>query len=226
MNTPGLMLAPTMSAGFTFTIIHVNETQTDRLIELATPQDLCDLAALLRDTERYVIESIRSNSTGETAAVASTSRLHNTAGKYTGKDDRVLLVRVQKDFPATGEVHAPYATGHLVAGGMRGSHNMPLMPVQLNSPVSYFDGPPSVSCAAFCVHDGRLTEPVDCFASPFWNSVRNRVAAKSIDMRAQEFFGPAMLPISELEYTGITEPLASLEARFFLRGERKQREAG
>ena len=214
MNTPGLMLAPSMKAGFTFSIMDVNETESDRFIELSTPEDIFDIAALLRDTERYVVESIRTNSSGDDVAVASTSRLHNIAGKYTGKDDPVLLVRVQKDFPATGEVLTPYATGHFVAGCMRGSHNMPLMPVRLNSGISYFDGPPSVSCAAFCVHDGRLTEPVDCFASPFWNTVRNRVANKAIDMRNQGFFGAAMLPMSELEYTGITDRLEGLDPRF------------
>ena len=71
------------------------------------------------------------------------------SGKYTGKDDPVMLVRVQKMFPATGEVLAPYAVGPYVAGSMRGSHHMPLMPVGLNSDISYFAGPPVVSCAAF-----------------------------------------------------------------------------
>jgi fructose 1,6-bisphosphate aldolase/phosphatase len=37
-------------------------------------------------------------------------------------------------------------------------------------------------------------------------------------MRRQGFFGAAMLPMSELEYTGITEKLAALEGRFRLRG--------
>ena len=46
---------------------------------------------------------------------------------------------------------------------MRGSHQMPLMPVTLNSGISYFDGPPVVSCAGFCVHNGKLTEPIDGF---------------------------------------------------------------
>lgn len=43
-----------------------------------------------------------------------------------------MLVRVQKDFPATGEVLAPYSLGHFVAGGVRESHQMPLIPMQLN----------------------------------------------------------------------------------------------
>ncbi len=217
MTTPGLLLAPALTKGFRFVIMDVNYTEGDRVIELEAPEDLYRIAALLRDPERYVIESVWSRDSGEIAAVASTTRLHNIAGKYVGKDDPVMLVRVQKMFPATGEVLAPYATGHFVAGGMRGSHNMPLMPVPLNSGISYFDGPPVVSCAAFCVHEGRLTEAVDAFAHPFWQRVRERVADKALEMRRQGFFGAAMLPMSELEYTGITQMLAELEERFTLR---------
>lgn len=217
MNTPGLILAPGMGQGFRFVVMDVSHAGGDRVIELEAPGDLYALAALLRDTERYVVESVWSRASGGQAVTASTSRLHNIAGKYTGKDDPVMLVRVQKDFPATGEVLAPYALGAYVAGCMRGSHQMPLMPVELNSGISYFDGPPVVSCAAFSVHDGVLTEPVDVFAHPFWDTVRERVTGKAIDMRRQGFFGAAMLPMSELEYTGIMETLASLEGRFRVR---------
>ena len=217
MNTPGLMLAPSMAKGFRFVILDVNNTEGDRVIELNAPEDLYDIAALLRDTERYVVESVWSRSSNAQSAVASTSRLHNIAGKYTGKDDPVLLVRVQQSFPATGEVLAPYAHGPYVAGGMRGSHQMPLMPVPLMSGVSYFDGPPVVSCAAFSMHGGKLTEAVDAFAHPFWNTVRNTVSGKAMGMRRQGFFGAAMLPMAELEYTGIMEKLKALDTRFQLR---------
>jgi fructose 1,6-bisphosphate aldolase/phosphatase len=217
MTTPGLVLSPKMSAGFRFLVMDVANTEGDRIIDLAAPEDLYNLAALLRDSERYVIESVWSRSSGEQAAVVATSRLHNIAGKYTGKDDPVMLVRAQMSFPATGEVLAPFAVGHFVAGGMRGSHNMPLMPVPLNSSISYFDGPPVVSCAAFSVHDGRLTEPLDAFAHPFWDHVRDRVSAKAIEMRRQGVFGAAMLPMSELEYTGIVEKLRELDKRFEVR---------
>lgn len=217
MNTPGLILAPAMSAGFRFVIMDVNHTEGDRIIELNAPEDLYAIAALLRDPERYVIESVWSRESGEQAVSASTSRLHNIAGKYTGKDDPVMLVRVQKDFPATGEIIAPYAIGHYVAGCMRGSHQMPLMPVKLNSGISYFDGPPVVSCASFCVHNGKLTEPVDVFAHPFWDTVRQNVSNKAMDMRRQGFIGGAMLPMSELEYTGIMEKLGELDTHFHVR---------
>jgi len=222
MNTPGLILSPGMSKGFRFVIMDVNYTAGDRVIELDAPEDLYSIATLLRDTERYVVESVWSRSTGEQAAAISTSRLHNIAGKYTGKDDPVMLVRVQKDFPATGEVLAPYAIGPYVAGAMRGSHQMPLMPVPLNSGISYFDGPPIVSCAAFAMQRGKMTEPVDAFAHPFWDNVRDNVANKAIDMRRQGFFGAAMLPMSELEYTGIVEKLKALEERFTVRAEQSE----
>lgn len=218
MNTPGLMLSPSMGAGFKFVIMDVNYTEADRVIELNAPEDLYAIATLLRDTERYVVESIWSRKTGEQAAAVSTSRLHNIAGKYTGKDDPVMLVRAQKTFPATGEILEPYAIGPYVAGCMRGSHQMPLMPVPLNSGISYFDGPPVVSCAAFAMHDGKFTEPVDAFAHPFWDTVREHVSNKAMEMRRQGFFGAAMLPMSELEYTGIMEKLAELDERFTVRG--------
>jgi len=214
MTTPGLMLAPTMAKGFRFVIMDVSHTAGDRTIQLDAPEELYDIAALLRDNERYVVESIWSRSSGEQSVAVSTSRLHNIAGKYTGKDDPVMLVRVQKNFPATGEVLAPYAIGHYVAGCMRGSHQMPLMPVPLGSGISYFDGPPVVSCAAFAMHEGKMTEAVDAFAHPFWERVRDRVSDKAMEMRRQGFFGAAMLPMSELEYTGIMEKLATLDGRF------------
>ena len=217
MNTPGLLLSPQLAKGFRFVIMDVTHAAGDRIIELNAPEDLYDIAALLRGTEQYVVESVWSRASGTQAAVASTSRLHNIAGKYTGKDDPVMLVRVQMDFPATGEVLEPYALGAFVAGGMRGSHAMPLMPVPLGSGVSYFDGPPIVTGAAFSVHQGKLTEPVDVFAHPFWDEVRSRVAGKAMDMRKQGFFGAAMLPMDELEYTGITTVLKRLQAKFKVR---------
>ncbi len=225
MNTPGLILSPKMSRGYRFVIMDVNHTEGDRVIELNAPEDLYEIATLLRDTERFVVESVWTRATNEQAAVVATSRLHNIAGKYTGKDDPVMLVRAQMNFPATGEVLAPFEIGHYVAGGMRGSHNMPLMPVRLRTGISYFDGPPIVSCAAFSVHNGKLTGPVDAFDHPFWDSVRNRISAKAAEMRRQGFFGAAMVPMQELEYTGIMEKLEVLEKRFVVREEERKKAA-
>jgi len=217
MHCAGLILSPVLKKGFKFVIMDVNNTEEDRIIELNTPEETYDIAALLRDTGRFVVESIWSRESGEQVVSASTTRLHNIAGKYVGKDDPVMLVRTQKDFPATGEVLSPFTIGHFVAGFMRGSHNGPLMPVKKNSPISFFDGPPVVSCLAFSVKNGKLTEPADAFDQPYWDYVRQNVSQKAEAIRRQGFVGPAMLPMTELEYTGVMETLKELEKRFILR---------
>jgi fructose 1,6-bisphosphate aldolase/phosphatase len=74
-----------MSKGFTLMIMDVEHTEGDKVIDLNAPEDLYDIAALLRDNERFVIGSIRSRENGDISAVVSTTRLHNIAGKYTGK---------------------------------------------------------------------------------------------------------------------------------------------
>ncbi|MBL8792895.1 MAG: fructose 1,6-bisphosphatase [Planctomycetia bacterium] len=217
MNTGGLLLSPELTKGFRFRVQDVNYTEGDRIIDLTTPEDMYDLAALLRDNDRYVVESVYSRHDGDQAAAVSTQRLHNIAGKYTGKDDPVMLVRVQKHFPATGEILAPFSVAHYVGGFMRGSHIGPLMPVKCGTGCSYFDGPPIVSCWGFCVHNGRLTEPMDLFDHPFWDTVRARAAEKAMEIRRQGFSGPAMLPYSELEYGGIVRILERLDGRFTVR---------
>jgi len=217
MHCAGLMLSPKMKAGFKFTIMDVSYIKGDRIIELNAPEDIYNIVALLRDNQRFVVESIHSRADNDIVVSVSTTRLHNVAGTYTGKDDPICLVRTQGAFPATGEVLSPYQIGHFVAGFMRGSHNGPLMPVALNTPTSFFDGPPLVSGAAFCVHDGRLTEPADVFNHPYWDYIRNKVSRKATDIREQGFSGPAMLHMEELEYGGITERLDVLDKKFKVR---------
>jgi fructose 1,6-bisphosphate aldolase/phosphatase len=68
------------------------------------------------------------------------------------------------------------------------------------------------------MREGKMTEAVDVFAHPFWDTVRDTVSHKAIGMRRQGFFGAAMLPMSELEYTGITQKLEKLDERFKVRG--------
>ncbi len=217
MYNAGLMLSPSMKDGFKFVIMDVAYTEGDRIIELNAPEDLYDIAALLRDNQRFVVESIYSRTTGDVAAAVSTTRLHNIAGKYTGKDDPVMLVRVQGAFPATGEVLSPFNIGHYVAGFMRGSHTGPLMPVKRNSTISFFDGPPVVSSSAYCVHEGKFTEPADAFDHPYWDYVRNNVSRKATEIRQQGFSGCAMLPYGELEYGGIVEKMKKLDGKFTVR---------
>lgn len=218
MHCSGLMLSPAMSKGFRFSIMDVMYTEGDRVIELDAPKQLYDIAALLCENERFVVEKVTSRTNGEITAVVSTTRLHNIAGKYTGKDDPVQLARAQGSFPAVGEILSPYAIGHYVAGFMRGSHVGPLMPCKRGATTSYFNGPPIVTASAFCIHNGILTEPVDCFDHPFWDHVRNRVSRKAIEIRRQGFSGCAMLPMSELEYGSIVERLERLDSQFKVRG--------
>lgn len=216
-HCPGLLISTEMSKGFEFTIMDVSHTEADRVIKLNAPEELYDIAALLRDIEKYVIESIHSRQDGEQAAAVCTVRLHNIAGKYTGKDDPVALVRTQKQFPATGEILSPYAIAPFVGGDCRGSHNIPLMPVKLNSTISHFDGPAIISAAGFCVHEGKFTEPVDLFDHPAWDYIREKAMKKTLAIREQGFFGAAMLGLGELEYTGIMERLKVLDEKFVVR---------
>lgn len=214
MYNSGLILSPTVGQGFTFTVMDVEHTTGDRLIDLRTPEETHDLAALLRDNGRFVVSAIHSRANGEQTVSACTTRLRNIAGRYVGKDDPIMLVRTQKAFPATGEVLAPFEIGHFVAGFMRGSHVGPLMPVRAGTGVSFFDGPPIVSCLAFSLREGKLSEPVDVFDHPYWDHIRDRISRKAHDIRAQGFSGSAMLPYSDLEYGGITERMKKLDTRF------------
>jgi len=217
MYCSGLILAPGMKNGFEFTIMDVSHTDGDKVIRLNAPEDLYNIAALLRDPERFVIKSIHTrDGNRDIAAVVSTTRLSLIAGKYVGKDDPVSLVRLQSQFPATGEILSPYVITPLVAGFMRGSHTGPLMPVKRGTSVSYFDGPPIVSGTAYCIKDGKLTQPSDVFNHPFWDEVRREASQKAMWIRRQGFFGPAMLPYSELEYGGIVEKMEELEGRFIV----------
>lgn len=220
-HNAGLLLAPDMKAGFTYTIMDVNYTEADKVIKLRVPEDIYEINALLRDPNHYVIESVVENASGLTGAVVSTSRLHNIAGKYVGKDDPVAIVRSQKQLPSTGEVLSPWASAYYVLGDNRGSHHVAVMPVKQNTIVSYFDGPTIVSAAGFCVHDGKLTESVDLFDQPFWDVIREKASLKTLEMRSQGFYGPAMAGMDELEYTGVVEILKRLESKFTIRKAKK-----
>lgn len=216
-HNAGLLLAPDFRAGFTYNIMDVNYTHADRVVTLTVPQDYYDICTLLRDPNHYVVESVVENATGLTAAVASTSRLHNIAGKYVGKDDPVAIVRSQKQFPSTGEILSPWALAHYTLGDNRGSHHVAVMPVKQNTIISFFDGPTIVSAAGYCVHEGKLTEAVDLFDHPFWTTVQEKATEKTLAIRAQGFFNPAMGPQDEMEYTGVMENLKRLDKKFVVR---------
>ncbi len=215
MYCAGLML-PQMKKGFRFEVIDMDHAGRDRVLSLDAPEELYDLAVLLRDEHRFGIHGIWSRQyPQQQVAAVSAHRLHTIAGKYTGKDDPVALVRTQGIFPAPEEVVSPFTTAHLVGGDARGSHNMPLMPVALNTAVAGTYCLPLVACAAYSVTaEGKLSEREDMFGNPAWDATRLKAQRRAEEIRQQGYFGAAMLPTSELEYGAIRDVLADLEKRF------------
>lgn len=219
MYCAGLML-PRMIKGFTFRIIDMDNTKGDSIIELNAPEDYYKISILLRDNERFGIDSIVSRTDGEVAASVSAQRLHNIAGTYTGKDDPVAIVRNQGIFPAPEELTSPFAKAHYVGGDARGSHVMPLMPVPLNTPVTGMYCLPLVSCIGFSMAaDGKFSDAyIDFFDNPAWDEVRRKAQEKGMAMRDQGWSGAAMLPYHELEYSGFRDVITGLVDRFAIAG--------
>ncbi len=220
MYCGGLML-PQLIKGFTFHIIDMDNTDGDSIIELNAPEDFYRITALLRDNERFGIDGIYSRTHDERAVAVSAQRLHAIAGKYTGKDDPIAVVRNQGVFPAPEEVISTFTKAHFVGGDARGSHVMPLTPVPINTAVT---GPyclPLVSCIGLSLNkDGQFSDSyVDFFDNPVWDVVRNRAQEKGIEMRSQGWSGAAMLPYTELEYGGFRDTVTGLVDRFSFREE-------
>jgi fructose 1,6-bisphosphate aldolase/phosphatase len=198
-NTAGLVIADSMHEGFRFEISDVRE---HRKLVLTTPEELYDLLVFLGAPSRYAVKRVFSRATGEIAAVSSTERLSEIAGRYVGKDDPVCIVRCQGAFPAVGEVLEPYTTPYIVEGWMRGSHHGPLMPVALRdaNPTS-FDGPPRVVAFGFQVANGRLIGPRDMFDDPGFDEARRQANRVASYLRQHGPFEPHRLPLEEMEYT-------------------------
>ena len=224
MHNGGLLLNPKMHQGFTLSIIDMDHKarDSDRVVRLEVPERSWDVACLLQNPDRFAVEAIHSRyRPEEQVAAVSATRLHNIAGKYTGKDDPVAIVRTQGLFPAPEEVVEPYLLGHFVTGDCRGSHVMPLMPVAINTPVA---GPfclPLVSCLAFSMDaEGAFTrEYVDLFDNVAWDATRLKVQQKADEWRRQGFVGSTMASHAEISYTGIVDTLATLDKEFVLRKE-------
>ena len=126
---------------------------------------------------RYVVDTVTTKD-GQPILAASTDRLHNIAGTYVGKDDPICVVRTQKMFPATEEVGSVFNNPHYVAGNTRGSHNMPLMPVKLNSAATINFCIPIVESLVFSMHNGKFTGPFDGFSTPDWDYIRENATKK------------------------------------------------
>jgi fructose 1,6-bisphosphate aldolase/phosphatase len=223
MHNGGLLLNPKLRQGFTLTIIDMEHSSknADHVIQLDVPERIWDVACLLQNPDRFAIEAIHSRYSNEQIVALSATRLHNIAGKYTGKDDPVAIVRTQGSFPAPEEVVEPYLLGHFVTGDCRGSHVMPMMPTAIDSAVAGAYCLPIVSALAFSMDpDGMFSrEYVDLFGDPAWDSTRLKIQQKADEWRRQGFIGPTMASHAELAYTGIVDALASLESEFTLRSD-------
>jgi fructose 1,6-bisphosphate aldolase/phosphatase len=210
-NTAGLIIAPSLHAGFHF---EVHDVKEKKRIFFDTPEELYDLLVFIGATGRYMIKAAYTKN-GVIAAVTSTQRLALIAGKYVGKDDPVCIVRCQGDFPAVGEVLEPFTMPHIVEGFMRGSHYGPLMPVSVNQATpSRFDGPPRVIALGFQLADGHLIGPRDMFDDPGFEESRRMCNILADQMRRHGPFEPHRLPMEEMEYTTLPSVMEKLQDRW------------
>ena len=196
LSNTGLIVNKSLAKGVDF---HVMDVEDGTIAKLSLWEDKPTLEAALMYPSRYVISSINTKD-GEPILSASTDRLHNIAGTYVGKDDPVCLIRTQKLFPATEEAGSVFNNPHYVAGNTRGSHNMPLMPVKLNSAATINFCIPIVQSLVFSMHEGKFTGPFDGFSTPDWDYIREQATKKALAIRSQGFIHPATLVPDELEY--------------------------
>jgi fructose 1,6-bisphosphate aldolase/phosphatase len=196
LSNTGLIVNKSLASGV---VINVMDVEEGKIAKLSLWEDKPTIEAALMYPGRYVVSTVTTKQ-GEPILAASTDRLHNIAGTYVGKDDPICLIRTQKNFPATEEVGSVFNNPHYVAGNTRGSHNMPLMPVKLNSAATINFCIPIVEALVFSMHNGKLTGPFDGFSTPDWDYIREIATKKALAMRSQGFIHPATLVPSELEY--------------------------
>lgn len=114
MYSSGLLLSPELRPGFRFSVLDVTKTERDMELSLEAPERLYDLATLIRDPHRYAIRAIWSRRhPGEIAAVVSTTRLRNIAGRYVGKDDPGPSCARRRSFLPRRSLARPSDLSHL-----------------------------------------------------------------------------------------------------------------
>jgi fructose 1,6-bisphosphate aldolase/phosphatase len=215
-NTAGLVIDPSMHAGFVFEIWDIQEHKS---VKMVLPEEMYDVLALIGAKSRFVVKRVYPKEgklpTDEPVAVVSTEKLYQIAGKYIGKDDPVAVVRAQSGLPALGEVLNPYAFPHLVSGWMRGSHNGPIMPVGVRNAIcTRFDGPPRVVALGFQLANGKLIGPVDLFDDLGFDLARRKALEIADYMRAHGPFEPHRLPLEDMEYTTLPKVMEKIKNRF------------
>ena len=218
-NTAGLVISPALHDGFKFSVLDVRQ---DREIVFNCPEEIYDLLVFIGAPARYTVDRIYTKN-GEIAASSSTERLSIIAGQYVGKDDPVMVVRAQSQFPAVGEVLEAFSYVQIVEGWMRGSHHGPLMPVPVREAnCTRFDGPPRVCSIGFQLADGRLVGPRDLFDDPAWDKTREECLVMADMLRRHGPFEPHRLPMEEMEYTTLPQVAERLESRWKKRAAAKK----
>ncbi len=211
-TTVGLIIAPAMHQGFRFEVHNIYE---HKKITFHCPEEVYDLLMFIGSPGKYTVKSVFSRSDGTIAAASSTDRLSLIAGKYVGKDDPVMIVRAQQNFPAVGEVLEPFRYPWIIEGWMRGSHYGPLMPVSVKQATpTRFDGPPRVACLGFQIANGRLIGPRDMFDDPSYDEARRDANRWADVLRLHGPFEPHRLPLDEMEYTTMPQIMKKLEGRW------------
>jgi len=211
-TTAGLVIAPTLHQGFRF---EVHDIRGHKKITFDCPEDLYDMLMFIGSPGKYTVKHVFSRADGTIAAASSTERLSLIAGKYVGKDDPVMIVRAQQNFPAVGEVLEPFRYPWIIEGWMRGSHYGPLMPVSVKQATpTRFDGPPRVACVGFQLANGRLIGPRDMFDDPSYDEARRDANRVADVMRMHGPFEPHRLPLDEMEYTTMPQIMEKLEGRW------------
>ena len=222
-NTAGLVISPALHEGFKFSVLDVRK---NREITFECPKEIYDLLVFIGAPARYTVDRVYTAS-GEIAASSSTERLSIIAGQYVGKDDPVMLVRAQSQFPAVGEVLEAFSYPQIVEGWMRGSHHGPLMPVPVyDAQCTRFDGPPRVCSIGFQVSNGMLVGPRDLFDDPAWDKVRAECLEVADVLRRHGPFEPHRLPMEEMEYTTLPQVMERLESRWEERREPQSKVSG
>ena len=212
-NTAGLVIDSKMHAGFT---VEVHDLIDHRRIFMHCPADLYDLLVYIGTPSRYVVKHVfRAGDADEPVASTSTSRLSLIAGRYVGKDDPIMIVRSQSGLPAIGEILEPFASPHLVAGWMRGSHNGPLMPCHYQeAQPARFDGPPRVVGMGFQLAAGKLVGPRDMLGNVSFDRARQQALEMADYMRRNGPFEPGRLPQEAMEYTTMPAVAERMEDRW------------
>lgn len=210
-TTIGIVVDDKMQDGFIF---EVKDLKSGSNAFFHSLRDRTELLAYV-GSQAYAIERVWRAKDETVVAVTSTSRLSFIAGKYVGKDDPVMMVRVQSGLPAVGEALNPFVFPALVPGGMRGSCWRPLMPCSVfDCDPSFNDGPPRVIALGFQMKEGQFSDPVDHLGDISFDEARRNCLKIADYMQRHGAFEPGRLSDEDLEYGGIPKVKEKVVGRF------------